>query len=86
MKAWIAATGASACVAILISACGGGDSAGAPPPAAAAAASGMSLDTEQVLVQAREASETSEPYAVNGGAVSFDDTSDTSEPLGINGA
>jgi len=46
----------------------------------------MSLDTAQVLAQARETSETSQPYAVNDGAMSLTDTSDTSAPLGINGA
>jgi hypothetical protein len=86
MKAWIAVMCASACVATLISACGGSDSSSAAPPPASSAATAMSLDTAQVLAQAREPSETSEPYTVNGGAVSLTDTSDVSEPLGINGA
>jgi len=48
-------------------------------------ATAMSLDTAQVLAQAKETSETSAPYAVNDGAMRLTDTSDTSEPLGING-
>jgi hypothetical protein len=86
MKPWIAIIGASACLALLISACGSSDSSGALPPPPASTAAGMSLDTAQVLAQARQASETGEPYAVNDGALSLADTSDTSEPLAINGA
>ena len=96
MKTFGAIVGASACAAILLSACGGGDSSSAPPAPASTASSastasttsmatGMSLDTAQVLAQARETSETAAPYAVNDGAMRLTDTSDTSEPLGING-
>jgi hypothetical protein len=96
MRAWIAIIGACACAALLVSGCDGSDSsdggvsssavaAAAPPPATTSAAEAMSLDTAQVLAQARETSETSEPYPVNDGAVTITGTSDTSEPLAVNG-
>ena len=96
MKPWIAIIGASACAAILMSGCGGSDSSGGsvssgasppatPPPATTSTATAMSVDTAQVLAMARETSETSEPLAVNGGAMTMTGTSDTSEPLAING-
>jgi hypothetical protein len=62
----------------------GGDSGGAA--AAAPASAVQSLDTAQVLVQAREATETGDPYPVNNGALVLTDTSDTTEPFSINGA
>ena len=65
----------------LLSACGSTSRPAAPvnnnPPA-------QSLDTQQVLAQAQVTSETSEPYAVNDGALVLTDTSDTSEPININ--
>jgi hypothetical protein len=67
-----------------ISACGGdnGQAVAAPPPARVA---NQSLDTAQVLAQARHTSETSSPYPVNDGALVLTDTSDTAEPMSING-
>jgi hypothetical protein len=68
-----------------LSGCGGdsgGAAAGAPAPASAV----QSLDTAQVLVQAREPTETGDPYPVNNGALVLTDTSDTTEPFSINGA
>jgi hypothetical protein len=62
----------------------GGDSGGAA--AAAPTSAVQSLDTAQVLVQAREATETGDPYPVNNGALVLTDTSDTTEPFSINGA
>jgi hypothetical protein len=62
----------------------GGDSGGAA--AAAPASAVQSLDTAQVLVQAREPTETGDPYPVNNGALVLTDTSDTTEPFSINGA
>jgi hypothetical protein len=91
MKPWIAIIGAGACAAVLMSGCDGGGSSGgsvsssAPQPATTSTATGMTLDTAQVLAQARETSETSEPYPVNDGAMTMTGTSDTSEPLAING-
>jgi hypothetical protein len=67
-----------------ISACGGdnGQAVAAPPPARVA---NQSLDTAQVLAQARHTSETSSPYPVNDGALVLTDTSDTAEPMSVNG-
>ena len=50
----------------------------APPP------STQSLDTAQVLSLAQQASETSTPIAVNGGALTLNDTSETSAPIPVN--
>jgi hypothetical protein len=76
----IAATAASA-----LSGCGDGGggsvSAVAPPPSSSTEV----LDTAQVLTQARQTSETSEPYSVNDGALVLTDTSETTEPLSVNG-
>lgn len=77
----------AAIAAAAMSACGGGGNDGqaaamAPPPAVTS----QSLDTVQVLAQARQPSETSSPYPVNGGALVMTDTSDTTEPVGINGS
>jgi hypothetical protein len=43
------------------------------------------LDTAQVLALAKQTSETSSPFAVNGGALTLTDTSDTSEPISVDG-
>ena len=50
-----------------------------PPPSTS-----QSLDTAQVLVLAQQSSETSAPFAVNGGAVTLNDTSETSAPIAVN--
>jgi len=83
-----------------LSGCGGGDagmnagtsapsaatSTPATPASAASAAPTMqSLDTAQVLEQARQSSETESPYPVDGGMLRITGTSDTAEPLGIDG-
>ena len=84
MKHRMAILGVAAIAAGSISACGGdnGQAAAAPPPAKVA---NQSLDTAQVLAQARHTSETSSPYPVNDGALVLTDTSDTAEPMSING-
>ena len=84
MKHRMAILGVAAIAAGSISACGGdnGQAVAAPPPARVA---NQSLDTAQVLAQARDTSETSSPYPVNDGAVVLTDTSDTAEPMSING-
>jgi hypothetical protein len=86
MKLWNAIMGASVIAAASLAACGGRDSSVtttlAPPPMGAM---GQSLDTVQVLAQARQSSETSEPFPVVGGALTLTDTADTSEPVSING-
>jgi hypothetical protein len=87
VKHRMAILGVVAVAAGSISACGGGDSgqaaAVAPPPASVTS---QSLDTMQVLAQARQPSETASPYPVNGGALVLTDTSDTTEPVNINGS
>jgi hypothetical protein len=44
----------------------------------------QSLDTAQVLTLAQVTSEASEPIAVNGGALTLNDTSETSAPIAVN--
>ena len=73
--------GTVAMAAGLIAACHG-DHHGVPPPPAPPTS--QSLDTAQVLSLARQASESSSPIAVNGGAVSLNDTSETSAPIATN--
>jgi hypothetical protein len=86
VKHRMAILGVAAIAAGSISACGGDNgqavAVAAPPPARVA---NQSLDTAQVLAQARHTSETSTPYPVNGGALVLTDTSDTAEPMSING-
>ncbi|HLK71860.1 MAG TPA: hypothetical protein VKT19_07880 [Steroidobacteraceae bacterium] len=72
----------AAAAAAVISACGGGGgNVAAPPPPSAT----QSLATSQVLAQARQTSETSVPYPIDGGALVLTDTSDTTEPAVIVG-
>jgi hypothetical protein len=81
--------GVAAVAAGSISACGGGGDSGQamatamPPPPSV---THQSLDTAQVLAQARHTSETSSPYPVNDDALVLTDTSDTTEPVSINGS
>jgi hypothetical protein len=84
VKHRMAILGFAAIAAGSISACGGGDgqAAATPPPASV---TNQSLDSAQVLAQARHTSETSSPYPVNDGALVLTDTSDTGEPISING-
>jgi hypothetical protein len=65
--------------AALTAGCGGDHSA--PPPAPPTS---QSLDTAQVLLLAEQMSETTAPFAVNGGAVTLNDTSETSAPIAVN--
>ena len=51
-----------------------------PPPTTMT----QSLDTAQVLALARLSSETSSPIAVNGGALTLNDTSETSTSIVVN--
>ena len=44
----------------------------------------QSLDTLQLLEQARQVSNTADPYLVNGGALRLTDTSDSSDPILVN--
>jgi hypothetical protein len=84
VKHKMAILGVAAITAGSISACGGDNGQAmtmSPPPIV-----NQSLDTAQVLAQARQTSEISAPYTVNGGALVLTDTSDTTEPVSINGA
>jgi hypothetical protein len=65
----------------LMSACGGGGSGTAP---VSQTPQPQALDTTEVLAQARVTSETSEPYAVDDGALMLTDTSETSQPINVN--
>lgn len=86
MKHRMAILGVVAVAAGSMSGCGGGDSGQAaavtPPPPTVTS---QSLDTMQVLAQARQPSETTSPYPVNDGAVVLTDASETTEPVSING-
>jgi hypothetical protein len=87
----MAILGVAAVAAGSISACGGGGGGGGdsgqatsmPPPPSV---THQSLDTAQVLAQARHTSETSSPYPVNDDALVLTDTRDTTEPVSINGS
>ena len=85
MKHRIAILGVAAIAAGSISACGGDNGQAAAPPPPPARVANQSLDTAQVLAQARHTSESSSPYPVNDGALVLTDTSDTAEPMSING-
>jgi len=84
VKHKMAILGVAAIVAGSISACGSGDNGLAMSPSPGVTS--QSLDTAQVLAQARQSSEISSPYPVIDGALALTDTSDTTEPVGINGA
>jgi hypothetical protein len=60
------------------------DASSSSSSSSSSAVMAQSLDTAQVLAQARETSETSTPYPVNDGALTLNDTSDTSEPISVN--
>jgi hypothetical protein len=82
MKLKIAMTAAMAAAVAALSGCGGSDESAAMAPPATTPA-GRGLVTSQVLAQARQPSETSEPYAVNDGAVSLLDSRETTDPINI---
>jgi hypothetical protein len=84
MKHKLAIFGLATIVTGSLSACGGSDGGGstgmtAPPSMA------QSLDTAQVLAQARQTSEVTYPYGVNSGLVVLTDTSDVTESYIIPG-
>ncbi len=71
--------------ALMAVGCGGGNGGSAtpvvtPPPVMS---NTMALDTAQVLALAQVTSETSAPFAVDGGAFTFIDTSETTAPIGV---
>ncbi|HEX9139838.1 MAG TPA: hypothetical protein VF848_08610 [Steroidobacteraceae bacterium] len=85
MKHKIAILGLAAIAAGSISACGGGDY-GQVTAMPSPVVTNQMLDTAQVLIQARQSSETTTPYRVNDGALVLTDTSDATEPASVNGA
>lgn len=82
MKHRIAILGVAAIALGSMSGCGGGNGQAAMPPPSMTS---QSLDSAQVLAQARHTSETSSPYPVNDGALVLTDASDTTEPIDITG-
>jgi hypothetical protein len=91
VKCRMAILGVAAVAAGSISACGGGGGGDSGPVMATAmppppSVTHQSLDTAQVLAQARHTSETSSPYPVNDDALVLTDTRDTTEPVSINGS
>lgn len=64
----------------LVAACHDDHHGASPPPPPATS---QSLDTAQVLALAQKSSETSTPIAVNGGALTLNDTSETSAPIAV---
>jgi len=89
MKSKVLILGAICTVTSLLAACGGNDNGSSntsttTPPPTTTTPSGMGLDTAQVLALAQVTSETSAPFAVDGGAVTLDDSSETSSPIAVN--
>jgi hypothetical protein len=72
--------GAVGLSAVLVAACHDDHHRGSPPPPAPTS---QSLDTAQVLALAQQSSETNTPVAVNGGALTLNDTSETSAPIAV---
>ena len=70
-------------VAVALLACAGGHDL--PPPPSQPPPMGLSLSTAEILAQAQVKNETDVPYAVDGGAVTINDTSETSDPISISG-
>jgi hypothetical protein len=72
-----------------VAGCGGSGASMAPSATAttqspAPQAHTQSLDTGQLLEQARQVSETADPYAVNDGVLKLTDTSDETDPILVN--
>jgi len=88
MKSKILILGAICAAPCMLAACGGNDNGSSntsttptPPPTTSNV---MALDTAQVLALAQVTSETSTPFAVNGGALVLTDTSESGLPIGVN--
>jgi hypothetical protein len=78
----------SMCAASLVAAChhdSNGSTTTTPPPTNTPPSTTMALDTAQVLALAQVTSETSAPFAVNGGAYTQTDTSENTAPITVNG-
>ena len=70
-------------VAVGLLACAGGHDV--PPPSSEPPPMGLSLSTAEILAQAQVKDETDVPYAVDGGAVTINDTSESGDPISISG-
>jgi hypothetical protein len=81
MKLRIVITLLAAIAAASLTGCGGRGQAAVAPMGPAA----KTLDTTQVLAQARQISEAGVPYAVDGGAVTLTDIADTTDAIPVNG-
>jgi hypothetical protein len=81
MKSKLLMLGAMGLSAGLITACHDDHHGASAPPMPPTS---QSLDTAQVLALAQQSSETSAPVAVNGGAVTLNDTNETSAPIATN--
>ena len=83
------AIGAAALATIILASCGGSDGASGNASTGTSTTSTTSttssFDTADVWAQALQKSETTEPYALNNGAVVFSDTSDTTQPISLTG-
>jgi hypothetical protein len=80
------AIGAAALATIILASCGGSDGdSGNASTGSSTTSTTSSFDTADVWAQALQKSETTEPYALNNGAVVFSDTSDTTQPISITG-
>jgi hypothetical protein len=78
--------GAAALATIILASCGGSDAdSGGASTGSSTTSTASSFDSADVWAQALQKSQTTEPYAVNNGAVVFSDTSDTTEPISITG-
>ena len=82
MKLRIAMIATAAAGVAALSGCGGSEESAAMSPPLTTPP-GQGLVTSQVLAQARQSSETAEPYAVNDGVVSLLDSSETTDPINI---
>ncbi len=82
MKRKLLLLGALGLTAVLTVAChdNGNNPPATPPPPPSTS---QSLDTAQVLALAQHTSETDAPTAVNGGALTINDTSETSVPIPV---
>jgi len=85
MKSKILLLGAIGVAASVVAACHHDNNGSTPPTATTPppTSSMMALDTAQVLALAQQTSETSSPFAVNGGALTLTDTSETTAPISV---
>lgn len=80
MKHLICLTVTAGAAACLLTACNSSDKS------ETSVTSAQTLDTVQLLEQARHTSEHAQPYQVDDGALTLTDTSDDTEPLSVNDA